>query len=150
LPNHTSTRWPWAAVYGLAAVTLLALACETPAPDRTAAGQTDVLAPAAALAGAVPETTPGLELPARESFPPLAYPKELLEAGVEGTVRASFIVGTDGRVEPGSIEILEASHPAFEGSARDGIPKAVFRPGKLNGAPVRVQVTVPLRFVIPK
>jgi TonB family protein len=150
LPNHPRTRWPWVAVYGLTAVTLLALACETPAPDRAAEGPTGVLTSAAALGGALPENTPGLELPERVSFPPLVYPKELLDAGVEGSVLASFVVGTDGRAEPGSIQILGASHPAFEASARDGIEKAVYRPGRLNGATVRVQVQVPLRFVIAR
>jgi TonB family protein len=148
LPHQMRTRWPWAALYGLTAVTLLALACETPAPDRAGLGPTGV--PSAALAGVVPDSTPGLILPERDSFPPLVYPKALLDARVEGSVRASCIIGTDGRVEPGSIQILEASDPAFAASARDGIQHAKFRPGRLNGAAVRVQVRLPLRFVIPR
>ncbi|HLB38105.1 MAG TPA: M56 family metallopeptidase [Gemmatimonadales bacterium] len=150
LPNHTRTRWPWGVVYGLIALTLLALACETPPPDRATANPTGVPAPAAALAGVVPENTPGLELPERVSFPPLAYPKVLLEAGVEGSVLSTFIVGTDGRVEPGSIQILQASHAAFEAPTRAGIEKAVFRPGRLHGEVVRVQVQVPTRFVLAR
>lgn len=150
LPNHTRTRWPWGAVYGLTAMTLLALACETPPPDRAAADPTGVPTPAAALAGVVPENTPGLELPERVSFPPAVYPRMLLEAGVEGTVRSTFIIGTDGRVEPGSIQILQASHAAFAALTRSAIEKAVFRPGRLHGEAVRVQVQMPTRFVLAK
>jgi TonB family protein len=150
LPNHTKTRWPWAAVYGLTATTLLALACETPPPDRAAADPTGVPTPAAALAVVVPENTPGLELPERVSFPPPRYPKMLLEAGVEGSVLSTFIIATDGRVEPGSIQVLQSSNGAFEAPARNAIQNAVFRPGRLHGEPVRVQVQVPLRFVVFK
>ncbi|MBI2071610.1 MAG: M56 family metallopeptidase [Gemmatimonadetes bacterium] len=150
LPLHKSTRWPWAAVYGLAALALLALACEAPPPDRAAADLTGVPTPAAALGNAYPENTPGLEPPERVSFPLPAYPKLLLEAGVEGRVLSRFVVGPDGRAEPGSIEILETSHGAFETPVRNAIAGAVFRPGRLAGKAVRVQVQMPIRFVLPK
>ncbi|MBI2614843.1 MAG: energy transducer TonB [Gemmatimonadetes bacterium] len=82
------------------------------------------------------------------SFPRPAYPKMLLEAGVEGQVLTSFIVGTDGRAELGSIQILQASHGAFEAPVRNAIGGAVFRPGRLNGEAVRVQVQMPIRFTL--
>jgi bla regulator protein BlaR1 len=148
LRNQMRTRWPWAGVYGLTAMALLALACETPAPDQAASGLSGV--PNAALAGALPESTPGLELPERVSFPPPEYPRLLLQAGIEGTVLTAFVVGTDGRAEPGTIQILESSNAPFEAPVRDAIQKAVFRPGRLHGEPVRVQIQLPIRFVIPK
>jgi bla regulator protein BlaR1 len=147
LRNQLRTRWPWAAVYGLTAVALLALACETPAPDRAGAGPAGVTA---ALAGAVPESTPGLQLPERVSFPPPEYPKMLQQAGIEGLVLTTFVVGTDGRAEPGTIQILRSTNRAFEAPSRYAIQNAVFRPGRLHDEPVRVQIQMPIRFVLAK
>lgn len=147
LTRRRGVRWPVAAAYGAAGVMLLALACEAPPPDRAAADVTGVASPAAP-GGVLPEGTPGLEPPQRVSFPPPAYPRLLLEAGVEGTVLLSFVVGTDGRVEPGSIEVLSASNRAFEAPSRDAVARATFHPGRLNGEAVRVLVRMPLRFVI--
>jgi bla regulator protein BlaR1 len=148
LPNKMKTRWPWAAVYGLTAIALLALACETPAPDHPVSDVTGLKS--AAVAGALPESTPGLKLPARVSFPPPEYPRLLLAAGIEGSVLSTFVVGTDGRAEPGSIQILQSSNRAFEAPARYAIQNAVFRPGTLHGEAVRVQIQMPLQFVIAK
>jgi bla regulator protein BlaR1 len=147
LPSQMKIRWPSAAVYGLTALTLLALACETPAPDRAGTGPTDVTA---AVAGVVPENAPGLQPPERVSFPPPQYPAMLREAGIEGRVLTTFVVGTDGHVEPGSVQILQSSNGAFEAPVRYAIQKAVFLPGRLHGEAVRVQVRMPVRFVIPK
>ena len=148
LSNQLRTRWPWAAAYGLAAVALLALACETPSPDPTTSSLAGV--PNAAVAGALPENTPGLVAPEAVSFPRPEYPTMLKQAGIEGTVLATFVVGTDGRAEPGTIQILTSTNLAFEAPSLDAIRNAVFRPGTLHGAPVRVQVQLPIRFMIPK
>jgi len=148
LSGHTGTRWPWGVVYGLTAVTLLALACSTPPPDGTTANPTGAPAAAAALAGAVPENTLGLEPPSQVSAPPLDYPRTLREAGVEGRVAATVIIGTDGRVEPGSIQILQASNAAFEAPTRAAIEATAFRPGRLHGELVRVRAQMQVRFMI--
>lgn len=139
-----------AVVYAAAAALLLMVACEAPVPDRAAQDPTGVPVGAVASGEVFPEDAPGLEPPERLSFPRPAYPKLLLEAGVEGRVLSRFIIGTDGRAEPGSIEIVEASHGAFEAPVRHAIEGAVFRPGRMNGEAVRVLVRMPLRFVVPK
>lgn len=138
--------WLRAAGYGAAAAVLLVVACEAPAPDRGAEDPTGVPAGAAAAGEVFAEGAPGIESPERLSFPTPAYPRLLFEAGVEGTVVSRFIVGTDGRVEAGSVEIVESTNRAFEAPTRHAIEIAVFRPGRMNGEAVRVRVQMPLRF----
>lgn len=148
LPTTMRARWPRAAAYGIAAITLLALACEAPPPDRAAQEPTGVQDVTIGLGDVFPEGMPGLEDPERASCPAPQYPRLLLEAGVEGMVRNTFVVGTDGRMEPGSIEILHSTNKAFEEPVRHMIENCVFRPGRLNGEVVRVRVQMPIRFVL--
>lgn len=90
------------------------------------------------------------EPPERISFPAPEYPRILLEAGVEGTVILEAIIDTTGHAEPGSIKVVESTNRAFEAPAREAMRKALFRPGRVRGQPVRVLVHMPIRFVIPK
>ena len=75
-----------------------------------------------------------------------AYPSALREAGVQGRVEVSYIVGVDGRVEPGSFRVLSASHPAFVEPVREALERAVFQPGRIRGRAVRVLVRQTIRF----
>lgn len=138
-------RGPRAVVYGAAAALLLMVACEAQAPDRGAQDlvRVSVAPPAYEVYS---EDAPGVASPERLSFPIPAYPRLLLEAGVEGTVVSKFIIGTDGRVEAGSVEILESTNRAFEAPTRHAIETALFRPGRMNGEAVRVRVQMPMRF----
>jgi TonB family protein len=86
--------------------------------------------------------------PERVSFPPLDYPWQRLQQGTGGTVRLSFILDASGRVEPNSVTVLCATDSAFIRPALDGLRGATFRPGLLHGQPVRVKLSVPLRFVM--
>jgi protein TonB len=80
--------------------------------------------------------------------PPPAYPDVLRSVGVEGVVQLQFVVGSDGRVEPGTIRVVSSSHPAFEANAVEGIAKIVFRPARVRGTAVRQLVTQNIRFVL--
>lgn len=75
-----------------------------------------------------------------------SYPDKLKSAGVDGTVEVQFVVGPDGKVEPGSIEVLAASVPAFGDAAREVAAKLEFQPGKVNDAPVRARVMLPIIY----
>lgn len=90
------------------------------------------------------------EPPERISFPPLDYPRMLLEARIEGTVTLEAVIDTTGHAEPNSIKVISSTNRAFEAPAKDGLRKALFRPGRVRGQAVRVLVHLPLRFVIPK
>lgn len=89
------------------------------------------------------------EPPERISFPQPEYPRILLEAGVEGSVTLEAIIDTTGHAEPNSIKVISSTNRAFEAPAREAMRKALFRPGRVRGQPVRVLVHMPLRFVIP-
>ncbi|HET9151176.1 MAG TPA: energy transducer TonB [Gemmatimonadales bacterium] len=66
--------------------------------------------------------------------------------GVAARVTLQFVIGTDGRVEPGSIEVLESSNPAFRDAARRMVETSVYRPGRRHGHPVRVLVRQGVSF----
>lgn len=90
------------------------------------------------------------EPPERISFPQPEYPRMLLEARIEGSVVLEAVIDTTGRAESESIKTISSTNRAFEAPAKDALRKAIFRPGRVRGQPVRVLVHLPLRFVIPK
>jgi len=65
------------------------------------------------------------------------YPSSLQSAGVEGNVRARFVVDTLGRVEPESVRILDATHDLFARAVRDALARARFAPAEARGRKVR-------------
>lgn len=76
------------------------------------------------------------------------YPPALRQAGLAGFVVVQFVVDTLGRVEAGSVAILESSHPHFEDAARDAVLAARFRPARIRGVAVRQLVQQRIRFSI--
>ena len=65
------------------------------------------------------------------------YPGSLREAGLAGRVELEFVIDTTGRVEPGSVRVLQSTHRGFEVSALRVILETRFSPGKLRGRRVR-------------
>jgi protein TonB len=76
------------------------------------------------------------------------YPSLLQSAGVEGDVRAQFVVDTLGRVEHGSVRILETSHDQFSAAVRDALAGARFTPAEAGGHKVRQLVEQTFTFRI--
>ena len=74
------------------------------------------------------------------------YPPVLKAAGVEGRVSLRFVVGTDGRPEAGTVQVLSSTNKAFEAPAVEAIKKWRFKPAKIRGAPVRQLVDQAVRF----
>jgi protein TonB len=74
------------------------------------------------------------------------YPSLLQSAGVEGDVRAQFVVDTLGRVETGSVKILDSSHGSFAQAVRDALARARFVPAEAGGRKVRQLVEQPFSF----
>lgn len=74
------------------------------------------------------------------------YPESLRQAGVEGKVLARFIVDTLGRVEPGSIVLLESSHALFAEAVRDALVRQRYAPAESGGRRVRQLVLRPFAF----
>ena len=127
----------------LGATGLLFTAC---AEDPTM-GETETPVVSAVDAGVLAEGMVD-EPPIRISSPLLEYPPLLLDAGIEGRVLLAAIVGVDGAVEEGSVELLDASRPEFVGPAMAVLAQASFRPARLAGALVRVRIEVPFAFSI--
>jgi protein TonB len=76
------------------------------------------------------------------------YPPVLRTAGIEGRVTLRFIVGSDGKVEEGTIQVLNSTNKAFEVPAIEAIKKSNFKPAKIKGTPVRQLVEQVVRFTI--
>ncbi|HKP76185.1 MAG TPA: TonB family protein [Longimicrobiaceae bacterium] len=74
------------------------------------------------------------------------YPPLLRDAGVTGTVTLRMRVGSDGVVDPGSIQVLESSHDMFSTAATRVAERLRFRPARAGGKPVPVWVTLPVTF----
>jgi len=78
------------------------------------------------------------------------YPSMLQSAGVEGNVRAQFVVDTLGRVEQGSFRALEPTHDLFIAAVRDALLHARFRPAEAGGRKVRQLVEQTFTFTITR
>lgn len=74
------------------------------------------------------------------------YPSSMRETGITGRVMVQFVVGANGRVEPGSIKILESTNSAFAAAVREVLPRHRFSPAKIGGTAVRQIVQQPFVF----
>jgi TonB family protein len=86
--------------------------------------------------------------PTRISGPPVHYPEDLRQAGIEGFVTLEFVVDQAGRVEPRSITVLNSTHPGFEPPAIEVVRGSRFSPGRVRGLGVRVLVEQTIAFTI--
>lgn len=79
----------------------------------------------------------------------LVYPAASKEKGISGIVYVSFVVETDGSIS--GVEILKGVNDELDAEAMRVIrmmPK--WTPGKQNGNEERVEMTLPVRFVLNK
>lgn len=77
---------------------------------------------------------------------PRRYPPVLERAGIGGRVVAQFVVDTTGHAESAGFRILSSTNHAFDEPAKEMILKSVFRPGRVRGQAVRVQVQQAVGF----
>ena len=75
-------------------------------------------------------------------------PPALKTVGVQGSVTLRYVVGTDGRAEPGSVRVVNSTNKAFEEPAVETINKCTYKPAKIKGTPVRQLVEQNVRFTI--
>jgi protein TonB len=80
-----------------------------------------------------------------------AYPDELREEGLEGSVEAEFVVDTTGRVDMATVKILQSSHPDFQAAVETALAGMHFRPAWRGWRRVRqlVQQRFAFRLVRP-
>jgi protein TonB len=74
------------------------------------------------------------------------YPASLKDMGVTGKVLAQFVVGENGRYEPGSLKILESSNPAFTAAVKQALPGMRFSAAQIGGKKVSQLVQMPFQF----
>jgi periplasmic protein TonB len=74
------------------------------------------------------------------------YPESLESVGVEGVVAMRFIVGTDGKVEPGSIQVIDSPHALFTSAVRQALLNTRYRPAEAGGRAVRQLVEQTFSF----
>ena len=82
--------------------------------------------------------------------PQPSYPTTLRAAGIEGSVLARFVVDTLGRVEPGSIAFVAATHDAFSESVRYALRHSRFTPARVGQLPVRQLVEQRFSFALER
>jgi periplasmic protein TonB len=74
------------------------------------------------------------------------YPESLESVGVEGMVAMRFIVGADGKVEPGSIQVIDSPHALFTSAVRQALLNTRYRPAEVGGRAVRQLVEQTFTF----
>jgi TonB family protein len=74
------------------------------------------------------------------------YPPIMRDSRVPGEVQVSFVIGTNGRVETQSVQVLSSTHPAFEEPAIRALERMRFAPAVAEGRRVRVRVLLPIQF----
>ena len=74
------------------------------------------------------------------------YPPSVAQSGVSGRVLLEFIIGTDGAMELGSLQLLDAPHSELATVAVEALKTARFRPAKIGGCVVPALVRLPVDF----
>ena len=69
------------------------------------------------------------------------YPSKYEYSQTDGTAVYRFVIMPSGKVDPSTIEVLEATAPDFAAAGMRTVAESRFLPGKLDGKPVRVRVT---------
>ncbi len=80
----------------------------------------------------------------------LRYAIHLRNAGIEGTVLAQFVLGTDGRIDPSTFKVLKADHEGFVESVREALPRMRYTAARKDGRAVRQVVQQPFVFNIAR
>jgi TonB family protein len=78
------------------------------------------------------------------------YPDALRASGVQGEAVASFIVDSNGRVDPSSFSVTRADNALFAAAVRQALPRLRFLPAELDGRPVSQRVEMRFNFTAPK
>ena len=78
------------------------------------------------------------------------YPESLRQAGVDGSVLVQFTVDTTGRVDMGSVKVLNSTHEMFTSAVRQSLGSFRFKPAEVNGKRVPALAQMPFEFHLNK
>ena len=73
------------------------------------------------------------------------YPRDLREQKVSGVVMVKCTIDEQGNVS--ETEVSKSSNEGFDKFAVDALRKWKFKPGRQDGSPVAMTVTIPVKFV---
>ncbi len=92
----------------------------------------------------------GADLSAPEAITKVdpAYPQDLMQDRVEGTVVLYAIIHADGSV--GDVKVLEGFDDRLNENARKALEQWRFRPGTKDGLPVDIEAVVRVPFKVPR
>ncbi|HXD22803.1 MAG TPA: TonB family protein [Gemmatimonadaceae bacterium] len=65
------------------------------------------------------------------------YPKDMEANGINGVVRARFVVDSTGRIDVTTVTILSATNESFARAVRTALPEMKFRPAMMGSKAVR-------------
>ncbi|MES3034765.1 MAG: energy transducer TonB [Gemmatimonadota bacterium] len=93
------------------------------------------------------ETRPSLaSITAFQRIVSEGYPEDLKKRRMGGIAEVAFVVDATGKVEPSSVEVVDATQPAFGEAAKRALLLAGFKPGKVSGNAVRTKVSLPIVY----
>lgn len=123
-------------MYAVALSTLSAVAC---IDQKGAQSAIDAMLPS----GNRPEVMPRM----LNRASPFVYPRALYDARTPGDVLLRMWIDTSGTPVRDSTAVQEhATQAAFDSAAMTGAEQLRFSPAMMNGAPVAVQVLLPVKF----
>ena len=96
----------------------------------------------------MPEFPGGMEALTKYIADNLEYPKEMIEARIQGRVVVQTTVEKDGSIH--SEKVLKSVHPRLDAEALriiDKMPR--WKPGALRGKPTKVKYIIPVTFSLP-
>ncbi len=79
-----------------------------------------------------------------------AYPEALKSSGIEGEVMVQFVVGENGRYEPGTMKVLQSTNSAFTAAVKAALPQMRFSAARIGSQKVQQLVQIPFEFHLNK
>lgn len=74
----------------------------------------------------------------------IVYPEIAVKGGIEGKVYLEIVIGLKGEIE--EVKVVRGIGGGCDEAAIDAVKKSKFIPGMQRGKPVRVVMTIPIRF----
>lgn len=78
------------------------------------------------------------------------YPRMLQDAGIGGQVVVQFVITSEGRVDPSTVRVIDASHEQFASATKQAVERFRFRAGRYQGRPVPVLIQLPVTWQVDR